>query len=172
MGRTTAEQAPVVEGAYAPLFDRGADMMVDYEMSFTQAIRAGRYDWECWRATAEFFPSNNRGVARVKLCLVNLGRDATSDEVEKHLALAMLRPANTRELLALGAFFMNLQRRFPIVALASESVTLDDGSREIMYLDGGDTSREVRVRRHAPESTWASHFWFLAVCIEGDMRDS
>lgn len=69
-----------------------------------------------------------------------------------------LRPGTVEELLAFGATFPDMQRKFPIVALGSSAEL--DGRRAVAYLFGGDSGR--RLNLDCWGGAWVGRYRFLA----------
>jgi hypothetical protein len=97
----------------------GFPVVVNYNRTIEQLVKAGKYDWSNPDITSKNFPSNKKGNAQVSIQLVHFDRTMTSDEVLKELDKQGLRPATLPELLAFGAKYPDKQREFPIVALGS-----------------------------------------------------
>ena len=90
---------------------------------------------------------------------IHFGEVLSSDDVEKKLDKMGLRPATITELLAFGAMYPEVQRKFPIIALGS--VTSLAGDRYVAYLDGRGSRRYLDL-------SWRDKYWrefcrFLAV---------
>lgn len=98
-------------------------VVVDYSMSLVDMISAGRYGQVCREINHENFPIERRDTTeRVEVVLVH-PRVGSGEMYPDKLLAEMhhfgLRPATLPELLALGASQPDIQRRFPIIALAS-----------------------------------------------------
>lgn len=147
--------------------DRAIDgrfaVTVNRDLSLADMIAAGQYDWLDSGITAERFPVSGSGASEVEIVLVHFGRDMSTDAVLKELDVRGYRPAKIEELLALGAAQPELQRQYPIIALAS--VWRDPrGYRRVAYLDGTGAERYLRLH-------WYVHGW-RDVCRFAAIRKS
>lgn len=124
--------------------------------SIEKLVAAGKYDWVNGSITDDNFPQEKTGVEEVEIELVHFNRDISTDNVLSELDRLSLLPANPAELLAFGAVFPNVQRKFPIVALG-QYWRNPDGYRYVVCLDedgiergallnwiGGDWDRRCR----------------------------
>ncbi len=116
---------------------------VDYSLSLEQMIALGQYDWKNDDITTERFPVKGKGKKEVVGELVKYEENMSSDKVLADLDSKGLRPATHEELLAFGAAFPELQRKFPIVALGS--VAGVGGDRCVACLDGDDSGRDLSL---------------------------
>ena len=109
-----------------------------YEMSLSEMITAGNYDWKNDLYTEKNFPIKGDGEV-VMPHLHHFGRDISSENAIKELDKLGLRPATLPELLLFGANNPEEQKKYSIVALDPERVFHDDyGSRSVpaLYYDG------------------------------------
>lgn len=135
-------------------------VVVNYGLALDKAIKAGSYDWADPNITAEHFPAKRTGKAELNIELLHFGKDISSDDVLAVLDAQGLRPAEPRELLALGATHPELQREFPIIALGS--VWQGPGSgRRVAYLDGSGSERSLDL--HWFVDGWNERCRFAAV---------
>ena len=136
------------------------DVQVDYDLTVAKAVKAGKYDWSNSDITAEHFPTKRSGKATVTLELVHFDKTMSSDNVLAELDAQGLRPAELRELLALGAAYPELQREFPIIEL--ESVWQNpDGDRNVAYLFRNGSKRSLDL--HWFDIGWDENCRFAAV---------
>lgn len=142
-------------------------VIVDYAKPVSQARVEGNYDL-FYNVTDDNFPVETSSCSKhccrshteeVEVHLVHFDKRMTSDEAKRELDKQGLRPATVQELLALGAQYPDLQRRFSIVALGSERA-VRDGEREAPTLWGFITRDAVVSRRRVG---WESPFRFAAV---------
>jgi len=124
---------------------------VDYGLSLTEMIAQGRYDWTNRDITEECFPVKGIGKVERGVELIHLGYDISSDDALKELTKRGLRPATIEELLAFGAKYPDLQRKFPIVGLGSSAHV--SGFRYVPYLHGS-------VARRVLNLDWYDHGWY------------
>lgn len=94
-------------------------VVVDYNLSLADMIKAGEYDWINDDITSEHFPIQGEGKQELEIILLHFDRYVSSDEANKEIDKAGYRSATLPELLALGASQPELQRQFPIIALGS-----------------------------------------------------
>jgi hypothetical protein len=92
---------------------------VDYGMKVEDAVKLGKYDWVNDDVTQKNFPTKGKGKTELTLELVHFDRNISSEEALKELDRMGYRPAELMELLAFGEKYPEIQREFPIVALAS-----------------------------------------------------
>jgi len=135
--------------------------VVDYGMSLTDMIRAGKYDWFDDDITAEPFPVTGSGKVEISFQLVHHNKDVSSDYALSHMEANGLRPATLVELLAFGAKYPEIQREFLIVALGSSWVNRD-GYRGVPCLSGGGSGRRLYLFWFGRD--WNDDCRFLAVC--------
>jgi len=142
----------------------GADIykvVVDYAMSLPDMIAAGRYDWTNRDITAENFPFSGEGQKKVDLELIHLNRDASTKEVLEELDRRDLRPGTIEELLALGAKYLELQKKFPIIAFGSVW-RVPNGGRVVLYLYWSGIERSLDLDDDDARR-WDDDCRFLAV---------
>ena len=133
---------------------------VNYGLSLTEMIRAGRYDWVDPNITSDNFPINGKGTKEVALELVHFNRYInSSEEVIRELGKKGLRPATIVELLAFSAKYTDVMRQSTIAALGSVWLSLD-GRRRVPSIWGG---RGLGLGLDSFESGWNGEYRFLAV---------
>jgi hypothetical protein len=100
---------------------------VDYSVSLNAMVHAGAYDWVYRDIDSGNKQPTQRSNHRVdiEVSLVHLDGYSGIPDIINKLKKLGLRPATYEELLTLGAFYPNLQRKYPIAALGSG---YDDGS--------------------------------------------
>lgn len=111
----------------SPLIDLGTSfvkalvykVIVDYDRSVEEAIKAGKYDRINYEITSKNFPSNRKGTVETEIILFHPNRYILYKEVICELGKSEFRPAELPELLAFGATYPDVQRKFPVVALGS-----------------------------------------------------
>ena len=133
---------------------------IDYSDTFEQRLAAGRYDWKNSDITEKHFPVKGEGQIQIDLKLVHYGKSMSTEAVLAAIDAQGYRLATIEELLAFGATYPELQREFPIVALAS--VWQDrHGYRNVAFLDRSDDERDLRLYRL--ENDWDDYDRFLVV---------
>jgi hypothetical protein len=135
-------------------------VVVDYDMSFADMIKVGKYDWVNDDITAEHFPITGSGKVDISFELVHRNIAANSKEILFYMEKNNLRPATLFELLAFGAKYPGKQREFPIIALGSSWV-VSDGDRGVPDLDGNDSKRYLGLDWF--DNDWGGGYRFLAV---------
>ena len=136
------------------------EVCIDYALSFNEMVRAGKYDEVSSNITAEHFPVKGKGNMNVKIELVQFSLDISSEQVLTQLYQTGRRPAVIEELLALGAFYPEVQRQFLIVALGSVWRS-PDGFRSVAYLGGDTHKRSLYLTLWS--SGWSPRYRFAAV---------
>ena len=95
-------------------------VVVDYNCSLDEMIKAGNYGYVNPRITASNFPIQGEGKREVEVVLFSFNRRIIrSEEIIIEVKKRGYRPARIEELLALSEKYPDLQQRFPIVALGS-----------------------------------------------------
>ncbi|MFH1315615.1 MAG: hypothetical protein ABIH67_04420 [Candidatus Uhrbacteria bacterium] len=135
---------------------------INYNQTLKQMIAAGKYDWTNPDIIAKNFPIQGKGEAVYELILVHLNRQATTRQVEEHLATQGLEPVRIEHLLAFGAANPNVQRQFPIIALGSGWVS-PRGRRGVPFLDRNGSLRDLNLDWGAPGNHWDASCRFLAL---------
>jgi len=132
---------------------------VNYAMTLEQMIVAGKYDREHYAINSKNFVIKGEGKPELKPQLIHFNYDISSDVAEAKLDKLDLRPANLEELLAFGATYRDLQKKFPIVALRAETSIF--GNRCVAGLDYINLSR--RLHLYCRTGFWYAHCRFLAL---------
>jgi len=135
---------------------------IDYDQSLADMVAAGKYDWINPDITAKHFPIKGKGTVETERVLVHLNRQATTKQVEEHLAAQDLEPARIEHLLAFGAANPELQREFPIIALGSSWVR-PYGFRDVPFLVRDGSERDLLLSWDAPGYLWPESCRFLAL---------
>ncbi|MFH0857642.1 MAG: hypothetical protein V1848_02745 [Candidatus Magasanikbacteria bacterium] len=136
---------------------------VDYGKTLAQMKYDGHYDWSNPDITPENFPINGTGVVEVPLELVHLNKVVSSNMVLVHLDANGMRAATVEELLAFGATYPEIQRKFPVVALGSPNLW-PGCSCPLPYLTSGRFERELKLNwRWFGILSWYEDCRFLAV---------
>lgn len=140
----------------APLYP----ITVDYGMTLAEMIAAGRYDSQNSDINTQNFPITGEGQVDRELHLVHPNKVASTEEVLAKLDRLGLRPAKIEELLAFGAKYPNLQKKFPVVTLGSVWQH-PSGGRHVAYLAGWYGERDLDLLWIG--SDWDEYFRFAAV---------
>lgn len=131
---------------------------VNRGLSLKEMITAGEYDWVNPEITPERFPITGTGENKLKAEIIHFNCDMSSEDVVAKLDKVGLRPGSIEELLAFGATFPDMQRKFPIVALGSSARV--DGRRRVAFLYGGDSGRGLNLDYWG--DGWGGFYRFLA----------
>ncbi len=117
----TVPYKSVMEGLQT-LIERTAklvyDIVVDYNRSLAEMIKAGKYDWVDDNINAKHFPSKDKGKHKLTTTLFYFNTRIESDDVIAEMDKQGHRPATIEELLALCEKYSDI-REWPIVALGS-----------------------------------------------------
>lgn len=124
---------------------------VNYDLSLTEMIAAGKYNWTNDDITAEHFPVSGSGQVEVNVELVHFNRVIESENALKELDKAGFRPATLAELLTFGAKYPDKQREFPIIALGSVWRSRL-GRRDVPVLWSRSYERDLHL-------AWFGHEW-------------
>jgi hypothetical protein len=137
-------------------------VIVDYSMTLTEMISAGKYSYVNFYISDKHFPIQGAGQHKFELVLVHLNKDATTKEVLAHLGSNGLKAAGIEHLLAFGAANSDVQREFPIVALGSVWV-VDGGDRRYPDLSCGGGRRVLNQANGDGDDWWKDNWRFLAI---------
>jgi len=135
---------------------------VDYRKTVEEMVASGRYEWSNSNITSKNFPVNDTGVVTVALELVHLNKMVNSEDVLRHLEKNGMRPATVEELLAFGATYPEIQRKFPIICLDKGSSWINPGDfRFVPYLHRDGSRRKLDL--YWFDNDWYEYCRFLAV---------
>ena len=133
---------------------------VNYDLSVEEAIGAGEYQAVNAHITARNFPWTRRGTADLEVVLFRFEHRMSSEQVLRALEEEGLRAAELPELLAFGATYPNVQRKFSVVSLGS--VWHDrKGSRNVPCLYSASEGRYLDL--HWWDDGWYSYSRFAAI---------
>lgn len=132
---------------------------VNRDQRFKAVVKAGKYDWVNDDITEAHFPLTGSGTAEQEGILVHFNRYISTNDALAELDRLGLRPADFQELCAFGAEHPNVQRKFPIVELASVW-TNRDGHRYVAYLWSDAGERYLHL--HGVAYDWDGLYRFLA----------
>jgi len=135
-------------------------IIVDYSKSLDKMIKAGNYYCVNPENISQgYFLIQGQGKHKLSIELVHYGKYMKSNGVIRDLNSRSLRPATLPELLAFGAKYPKIQRKFPIVALGSVAQNRL-GDRYVVYL-GGSVSGRVLIMMY--DGSWEGNYRFAAV---------
>ena len=144
---------------------------IDYSQTLDEMVEAGNYDWVSKYIQRGNIPVEGEGVKEAKLVLITSGKPWTSfDEAVEEIKKRNLRPANFPELLAFGAKYPDIQRKYPITAIGTEIITgkkITDGNdtgpggyHRDACLRGSETGRALTLYKEIVG--WHGEWRFLA----------
>ena len=133
---------------------------VNYNLSVSDLVKAGEYNWSNSDITEKNFRSEENGTQSVELRLVHFNRVISSEDALKELDRMGLRPATLKELLTFGSTYKEEQRKHPIVALGS--VSRDWRGRRFVA-DLLEVAGDRHLNLDGLESDWREHCRFAAV---------
>ena len=134
-------------------------LTVDRVRSLQQMIEAGHYDYADPEIIEHHVPVNGTGVVTAAALLVRFNRFISTETVLAELARLNLRPGDLIELLAFGAQYPEMQRKFSVLELASIWMNRD-GYRNVATLSR--TARERVLVVSYPGGGWRDIHRFLA----------
>jgi hypothetical protein len=136
---------------------------VDYDQPLSQAIAAGGYDFVYEYITPENFPPARKGKVTVEIAVIDMGRNATADEILAELDRRGFRPANLQEFLTYGAEnHVPPPRKVWTVALGS-GWRSREGDRYVPVLIERPGRRSLDLIWPGPRNAWTSGTLFAAV---------
>ena len=97
----------------------GFPVLVNYDLSAEEAIAAGDYQAVNANINSKNFSWKKKGQAEVQIFHVKFDHRISSPDVIRELESENLRPAELPELLAFGAKFPDVQRKFSVVGMGS-----------------------------------------------------
>ena len=128
--------------------------------SFSDMVKAGKYDWVNSNITEKHFPIQGNGKITKELHLIHFNKVMSSEGVLAEFERLGLAPAKIEDLLVFGVVLFNLQRQFPIVALGSVW-RHSDGGRGVPCLSGRSGDRDLGLGWLG--DGWDERYRFLAV---------
>lgn len=117
-------------------------IIINYDESLDEMIKAGLYDHVSDNITTDNFPITGSGMVEQEAVLVHPDRYVSTEGAEQEIGKRGLRPARLEELLAFGAEWPEVQRKFPVVALGSSWVH-SDSQGNVASLVGGSSGRAI-----------------------------
>jgi len=132
------------------------NIMVNYNQSCRDMIKAGNYDEIDDNINRNFFPTEIEGKKKRLINFFHFDRDIKSDDVITEMKRRHYRPILIKELLTLGERYPDLQRKFPIVSLELFGYLYG-----FLYLAGNDSFR--RLGYYWRSSVWDDNCRFAAI---------
>jgi hypothetical protein len=149
----------VVEAAPVKPVDSSYPITIDHSLTLNQMIALGKYDWVNPDITADRFPIKGEGKKKKVVELVHFNRDISSENAVKELKKMGLRPATIEELLAFGAKYPEIQRKFLVISLGSSCEL--GGRRSVACLRRLGSGRGLNLSFW--DGVWGGHYRFLGV---------
>jgi len=133
---------------------------VNYGRSVESLTKAGFYNWSDSDVTSKNFPTNQKGISKIKVEIIHFNRCISTDEALQELNKLGYRPAELRELLVFGEKYPKVQCEFPIVALGSVWKN-PSGHKIVPYLYKNGRDRNLCL--HWIDFDWYEIYRFAAV---------
>ncbi len=148
----------------------GFPLHINYDISLSQLLGSGGYDWSEQEINHENFPCDAKGEIDVEMYLISFfGRGLTFGEISAALRDEQLRPLTLLELLTFGATHPGKQLEFPIAGLGS--VWKDNnGIFRVPYLSSSPGQKRYCLLWQY--DTWVGCFRFAAVHSETTTRET
>lgn len=134
---------------------------IDYNLSLIKMIEAGQYNWCNDNINSKNFPIVGQGVMRYETKLFDFGCVSSEDADRRIQESDIDHPwvsAKIERVLAFGATYPEMQRKFWIVGLGSSCVI--DGYRKVPVLYSDDSSRHLILNDW--DGDWNGRGRFLA----------
>lgn len=145
----------LIEESTKPIYN----IVVDYNRSLADMIKAGKYDRVNSDINSKHFPLKGKGKHELNATLFHFDRYIESDDAIAEMDKQGYRPGKVEELLALGEKYPDLQKEFPIVALGS--VWRDPyGYRDVPCLSWYGSERDLYLSWF--DDRWIADYRFLA----------
>jgi hypothetical protein len=132
------ERAALLAGPYT--------VQVDYSAGLDRALGAGHYSWVNSQVIPSNFAGSEAGQATLSAVLVPFPPKADQGYVLGSPAVAGMRPATLRELLAFGQAYPGVQEKLPVLALGS-SASLEVVTYDHVPVNGGTQTVMLTIRR-------------------------
>ena len=136
-------------------------VFIDSKKTVEQMVADGHYDWSNSNINSSNFFVPNGGQTKSILRLIRFGREITTGEALVELEQQGFRPASLSELLAFGAKFPDLQKKFKVVALGAVWIDSNNYSQAAFLGSFGD-KRGLGLSQYRG-GYWHAGFRFLAV---------
>jgi hypothetical protein len=135
-------------------------VVVNYDLSVEEAIKAGDYQAVNADITSKNFSWSRSGTANLEISLVRFDHRMSSEDVVRELDEEGLRAAELPEFLAFGAAYPDVQRKFSVIGLGS--VWRDRrGYRNVPCLYTASEGRYLDL--HWWDDGWYSYSRFAAI---------
>ena len=132
---------------------------VDYDKNIYSAIGEGNYDEVLYFGDLMYYRPQKSGKATIKVGLIHFDSDLTTKEILDKIDKMGYQPAELFELLAVGAQYPELQRKFWIVALGRTSVDSDEKIPVIGDFNSLGAKRCLETTWTSPGETWSATKW-------------
>lgn len=139
------------------------DLEVDYSLPMAELLRKGMYDYDNESIVPEHYQVENLPMKKVvSVTIFGYDRNIYAREILPDMNEEGFRPGNAIEVLNLGIRNGELQRKFPITALAA--IANHNGIPRAICLYGTEVSRCIAVYLY--EYLWLKSMCFMGVKIE------
>jgi hypothetical protein len=134
---------------------------VDYSVDLANIIAEGKYDWVNDNIKSIHFPQKHIGKRNVTLGLLHLGEVVSSVYAIKQLTSFGYRPGQVEELITVTKVFPKLHKRFPLVALGTQTLILAHCMVPCVYYNGSQKCLDLGRWN----CTWNARYQFLGVKV-------
>ncbi len=104
---------------------RGILLEVDYDLSVEKLMEQGGHIWKFGDIDSDHYPSQKTGKAALRIMFMRFYGPMKTQEMLKKIDAAGYRPADLKELLAIGIAYPEMQKRNRIFALGSSGPTIE-----------------------------------------------
>lgn len=134
-------------------------LTVPPNLTFSERIALGKYDWKNNEITESRFPHSTATVGVWEYDLYHPNCSISSEDAKSSAEVDGWHVAEAEHLLAFGAAFPDVQRKFPVIALGS--VCEVNGRRYVLGLWRGNDDRGLYL--HGWGGGWLAVYRFLRV---------
>lgn len=149
---------------------------IDFSKSVSEMAEESNFDWKVKDTKNKEFEHNQSGLQDFSLCIVNVEKEMTTEEVNDLLKNKNLRPANIEHLIAFGDVFKDIRLSTILVALGTERkdkhyvypCLYEENSKktpDLAYYDP-DQRSSMGVEK------WDKGYSFLCITDNKDSKDS
>ncbi|MBM3182294.1 MAG: hypothetical protein FJZ86_18400 [Chloroflexi bacterium] len=141
--------------------NRKFQVSIDYDQSVEQMVLAGGYQKVHKDVTSSNFPSKEKGKGAIEILILKSdNKSLTTEEILDEMASLDLQPITIRELLALGAKFVDLERSVgPIAAFGS---SINRNAPCIPCIFRTKLGRHIDLMMNLKGDCWDKDLWRFA----------
>ncbi len=140
-------------------------LVVDFSKSFDQMVADGEYEFIANHVAPFAWTSDGESSVRRTCVLLQFKNEVASESVDLYMRRRGLRPATSRELLAFGAAYPQLEQQNPIVSLERQYVRAYS-NLGVLVLDNTDAVTEREIRAGSWGGGFPSRYCFLACKVK------